>query len=119
MNSVNIIGNLGRDPELKESASGVKVARFSVAVSSGYGDSKRTDWLNVVAFRGTAESCSKYLHKGDPVAITGKIQTGSYENKEGRKVQTFDIIADEVQFLPKRQQAEPDGFVAMDDEPPF
>ena len=101
MNQVMLIGNLTRDPELRYStgANQTAICRFSIAVNEGFGDKQRTDYPSIVVFGKQAENCDKYLAKGRKVAIVGRLQTGSYENKEGRKVYTTEVIANRVEFL--------------------
>ena len=105
MNNVNLIGNLTRDPELRYStgANQTAICRFTIAVNDGYGDKQRTSFIPIVVFGKQAENCDRYLAKGRRVAITGRIQTGSYE-KEGRTVYTTDVIASNVEFLSSGQQ---------------
>ena len=93
MNNVNLIGNLTRDPELRYStgANQTAVCRFTIAVNDGYGDKQRTSFIPIVVFNKQAENCDRYLAKGRRVAITGRIQTGSYE-KDGRTVYTANLI---------------------------
>ena len=103
MNVVQLIGRLTRDPELRYTTgqNQTAVCRFSLAINTGYGDNKRTDYPNIVVFGKSAENCEKYLHKGSLVAVVGRIQTGSYE-KDGRKIYTTDVIANNyggVEFL--------------------
>lgn len=103
MNKAIILGNLGKDPELKYLASGVAVCNFSVATSEEWKDGEgnkqeRTDWHNVVAFRKLAEISGEYLKKGSKVLVEGKIQTRSYE-KDGEKRYATEIVADSVIFL--------------------
>ena len=100
MNSVILIGNLTRDPELRYStgANQTAICKFSIAVNDGFGENKRTSFVPVTVFGKAAESCDKYLEKGRKVAISGRLQTGSYE-KDGRKVYTTDVIASSVEFL--------------------
>ena len=107
MNNVNLIGNLTRDPELRYStgANQTAICRFTIAVNDGYGDKQRTSFIPIVVFGKQAENCDRYLAKGRRVAITGRIQTGSYE-KEGRTVYTTDIIASNVEFLSSGQQGQ-------------
>ena len=117
MNNVNLIGNLTRDPELRYStgANQTAICRFTIAVNDGYGDKQRTSFIPIVVFGKQAENCDRYLAKGRRVAITGRIQTGSYE-REGRTVYTTDVIASNVEFLSSGQQGqgqtafEPSGF---------
>lgn len=100
MNQVVLIGNLTSDPSVKVAQTGNKVCTFRIAINSGWKDNKRTDFLHIVTFGGRAETCEKYLSKGSKVCIRGSIKTDNYTNKDGNKVNTFDIIADEVEFLP-------------------
>ena len=116
MNKVFLIGNLTRDPELTETPSGVAVCHFSIAVNRNYqsGDGERqTDFFNCVAWRGLGETIARYTKKGKKVAITGTIQTRTYENNQGVKVPAIDIVAQEVEFLSPKDDG--DGF---DDVPP-
>lgn len=109
MNKVFLIGNLTRDPELNVVSTGVSVCRFTIAVGRRFANAdgtKETDFINIVAWRGLADNCGKFLKKGSKVAICGTLQTRSYENKEGVKVNVFEIVADEVEFLTSKAQAE-------------
>lgn len=102
MNKVILIGRLTRDPEVRysqgENASAI--ARFSLAVDRKYKrDGEATaDFINCVSFGKQAEFCEKYLRQGTKIAIVGRIQTGSYTNKDGQKVYTTDIVVDEIEF---------------------
>ena len=111
MNSINIVGNLTRDPELKQvtiNGETTSVCRFSVAVNrnkkNANGESV-ADFFNVVAWRGLAETAAKYLAKGRKVGITGSVRTGSYE-KDGVKHSTFEIEANNVEFLSPKGEAQ-------------
>ena len=111
MNKVILIGNLTKDPELTETPSGVPVCRFAIAVSRDYADSqgnRETDFFNITTWRGKAETCGKYLKKGNKVAVCGSLQNRSYEDKDGIKRNVTDIIASEVEFLTPKQQANQD-----------
>ena len=101
MNQVVLIGNLTRDPELRYStgANQTAICRFTVAVNDGYGDRQRTSFIPIVVFGKQAENCDRYLAKGRKVAVDGRIQTGSYTNREGNKVYTTEVIANHVEFL--------------------
>lgn len=127
MNSVVLIGRLTRDPEVRYTAeTQLAVAKFSLAIDDGYGEKKKTNFPNIVAFGKTAESCEKFLSKGRLVCVQGKLQTGSYKNKEGATVYTTDVVADRVEFLewgdkgesaaPRIDAGIPDGFQAIDDD---
>lgn len=109
MNRVFLIGNLTKDPEMRSTQSGVAVCNFTIAVNRRFRNQQtgqqETDFLNVIAWRQLAELCGRYLTKGRKVAVTGSIQTRTYEAKDGSKRSTFDIVADEVEFLtPQNQQ---------------
>lgn len=105
MNKVTIIGRLTKDPEIRSTQNGVSVCTFTVAV-----DCRRkedgADFLPVVAWRGTADVCGKYLSKGKQVAVFGSIQTRSYDAKDGSKRYVTEIQADEVEFLGSASKAE-------------
>lgn len=105
MNKVILIGNLTKDPELSKTTSDVSVCKFSIAVSRRWGNSE-TDFFNVIAWRGQAENCSKFLRKGSKVAISGSIQTRTYDANDGSKRYITEIVADEVQFLSTKGSAD-------------
>lgn len=107
MNSVNIIGRITKDLDVRRAQSGTSCCSFSVAVDRTYKQPRQpdADFIGCKAFGKIAENMQKYLHKGSQVGITGHIQTGSYTNREGQKVYTTDVIADHVDFLdPKNSQ---------------
>jgi single-strand DNA-binding protein len=105
VNKAILIGNLGRDPELRYTQSGQGVCNFTLATSEswakkdGGGREERTEWHRIVAWGRTAELCAQYLAKGRTVYIEGRIQTREWENKEGQKQRTTEIVANTVQFL--------------------
>ncbi len=104
VNKVILVGNLGKDPELRYTPSGTAVATFSLATSERFKDrngeqQEKTEWHNVVAWRNLAEICGKYLHKGKQVYIEGKIQTRSYDDRDGNKRYMTEIVADQMQML--------------------
>ena len=107
MNKVYLIGNLTRDPEMRSTQSGVPVCNFSIAVNRRFRNQQtgqqETDFFNIVAWRQLAELCSRYLAKGRKVAVSGSIQTRTYEAQDGSKRSAFDIVADEVEFLSSPQ----------------
>lgn len=98
MNHVTLIGRLTRDPELKYSNSGTAFCRFTVAVNRDF-NREEADFINCLAFKKTAETIAEYLSKGKRIALQGRIQTGSYENKNGEKVSTFEVVADRFEFV--------------------
>lgn len=102
MNSVVLIGRLARDVELSYTPNNqTAVAKFTLAVDRPrrQGEEQEADFIRVTAFGRQAETCDKYLSKGRQAAVQGRIQTGSYKNKEGTTVYTTDVIADRVEFL--------------------
>jgi len=102
MNSVQLVGRLTRDPEVRYTPSTqMAVARFSLAIDRpvGQGKEKQTDFPRIVVFGKQAENCEKHLTKGMRVAVQGRIQTGSYKNKDGVTIYTTDVVADRVEFL--------------------
>jgi len=107
VNKVILIGNLGRDPELRYTQTGQAVANFSLATtdrfSSKDGDKQeRTEWHRIVAWGRTAEICAQYLAKGRSVYVEGRLQTNEWEDKDGQKKRTTEIVAQSVQFLGSR-----------------
>ena len=121
MNKVILIGRLTKDVETRYSGE-MAISRYSLAVDRRY---KRegeptADFINCVAFGKAAEFAEKYLKKGTKIAVVGRIQTGSYTNKEGQKVYTTDIVIEEQEFAESKAQnsqpsANEDGFVNFDD----
>lgn len=102
MNKVFLVGRLTRDPELRYSASNLATARTSLAVDRQFqreGEERQADFINIVAFGVRAETMKKYLTKGSQIAVDGRIQTGSYDGADGKKVYTTDVIIDNFQFL--------------------
>ena len=120
MNNVSLVGRLTRDPEIKTTNSGSSYARFSIAVDRR-GKDAGTDLINIVAFGKTSEFIERYFRKGQRIGINGRIQTGSFEGKDGKKVYTFDVIADNVEFVESKSAsasatpANADGFVNIPD----
>lgn len=102
MNKFILIGNLTRDPESGATASGISFAKLSVAVNRPFTDEngeRKTDFFDVTTWRNQAENCAKYLHKGNKVSVTARLQNRTYEDKNGVKHYVNDIIAEEVEFL--------------------
>lgn len=106
MNKIFLIGNLTRDPELSETQSGIAVCRFAIAVNrrrTGDGE-PQTDFFNVTAWRGLADSVARYCKKGNKVAVTGSVQIRTYEGNDGVKRTSVDVVAEDVEFLTPRPQ---------------
>ena len=117
MNKVFLIGNLTRDPELTETAGGVAVCHFSIAVNRNYTSQdgeRQTDFFNCTAWRGQAETIARYTKKGNKVAVTGSVQLRNYEDNQGVKRTAVDIIVQDVEFLTPKSS---DGFDEEMDAP--
>lgn len=102
MNKVYLIGNLTKDPELSQTNSGISVCRFTLAVSRRFQNAdgeRETDFLNIVVWRGQADNCHKFLKKGSKCAVSGSIQSRSYDAQDGTKRYVTEIVADEVEFI--------------------
>ena len=114
MNKVIIIGRFTRDPEIKYSTgeNATATARFSLAVNRRFKNKEGNydaDFINCVAFGKTAEFIEKYFTKGMAIGITGRIQTGSYTNKEGQKVYTTDVVVEETEFVESKNKGTSDN----------
>ena len=130
MNNVSLCGRLIQDPDVRTTPSNSVFARFTLAVDRRFkkdGDTQTADFINCVAFGKQAEFVEKYFKKGMKMDLTGRIQTGSYTNKEGHKISTVDVVADSVEFgeskggakgnsQPKQQAKPNDGFMDIADE---
>jgi single-strand DNA-binding protein len=109
LNNVVLIGRLTHDPELRYTTSGTAVASFTLAVerSRTNNGEKQTDFLPIIVWGKLGELCSQYLAKGRLAGIRGRIETRSYENREGQKVRVTEIVAEEVKFLDRGEKSEP------------
>ena len=109
INKVILVGNLGKDPEVRYLEGGIPVANFSLATSEFYKDKngnrvETTDWHKIVAWRGLAEVASKFLKKGMQVYVEGKLKTKSWTDKDGTKQFSTEIVADNLVMLGKREE---------------
>ncbi len=127
VNKVILIGNLGRDPELRYTQSGQAVANFSLATTERFGgrdggeQREQTEWHRIVTWGKTAENCAQYLSKGRSVYVEGRIQTRDWEDKDGNKRSTTEIVAQRVQFLgsgPRSGAGAGSGATAPEPPPP-
>lgn len=119
LNCAIIMGRLTADPELRTTQSGLSVTSFTVAVDRPYknGDEKKTDFINCVAWRGTAEFVSKWFKKGEMIAVQGAIQTRNYEDKNGNKRIAVEIVADNASFCgSKNNNTEGGTFTVLPDD---
>ena len=102
INRIILIGRLGADPELRYTQQGTPVIKFDIAVNRPYKDAngiRESDWFPIVAWRQLAELCAQYMKKGSQIAIEGRLQTRSYDNKEGQRIKVYEVVAENVQFL--------------------
>lgn len=111
INKVILVGNVGKDPETRHLDNGVAVTTFSLATSETYKNKEgqkvtNTEWHNIVLWRGLAEVAEKYVKKGNPLYIEGKIRTRSWDDKDGNKRYTTEIVADIMQMLGSKQSNE-------------
>lgn len=129
LNHIVLMGRLTRDPELRRTGSGTAVASFSLAVERDYapqGQDRETDFIDVVAWRSTAEFVDKYFTKGQMAVVSGRLQIRSWTDKEGNKRRTAEVVADNVYFgEPKRDgqpekasAAPPQDFALLEDDDP-
>jgi single-strand DNA-binding protein len=114
VNKVILIGNLGKDPEVRHLEGGVAVARFPLATSETYKDKsgqrqEKTEWHNIVLWRGLAEVAEKYVRKGQSVFIEGKIRTSQYQDKDGNQRYSTEIVADSMTMLGGRSDSNTGG----------
>lgn len=122
MNKVILIGRLTRDPEVRYSQGeqSTAVARYTLAVDRRFrreGDQQTADFIGCVAFGRQGEFAEKYLRKGIKIAITGRIQTGSYTNRDGQKVYTTDVVVEEQEFAESKAASENNGGFVPTDRP--
>ena len=111
MNKVILMGRLTRDPDIRytQGENSMAVARFSLAVDrrrTGADGQREADFINCVTFGKQAEFAERYLHQGTKIVLTGRIQTGSYTNKEGQKVYTTDVVAEDLEFAESKAASE-------------
>ena len=117
MNKVFLIGNLTRDPELRETASGVPMCRFAIAVTRPYSSQdgeRQTDFFECTAWRGLGETIARFTKKGNKVAVVGHIQIRNYEDNQGAKRTAVDVIVQDCEFLTPKDS---NGFDDVADEP--
>ena len=105
MNSINILGRLTKQPELKTSQSGKYYSNFSIAVNTGWGDNRETSFFNCMAFGKTAETVVQYFSKGHRILIDGSLKQDSWTDKEGNKKTSVSIIVNRVDFIEPKDKA--------------
>jgi single-strand DNA-binding protein len=121
VNKVILVGNLGRDPEVRFMPNGEAVCNFSIATTDSWRDKngqkqERTEWHNIVMYRKLAEIAGEYLKKGRPVYVEGRLQTRKWQTKEGQDRYTTEIVADQMQMLGGREGGGSAGYEPMDED---
>lgn len=104
MNRVCLIGRLTSKPELRYTTSNIACTNITVAIDRNYGEDKKTDFINIVVWRKQAENVCKYLDKGSLVAIEGRLQQSSWEDKDGNRRYKLDVVADNILFINTKQK---------------
>ncbi|MGN0979385.1 MAG: single-stranded DNA-binding protein [Candidatus Avoscillospira sp.] len=115
LNHIVLMGRLTRDPELRRTSSGVAVASFSLAVDRDFGGNretgeKETDFIDIVAWRNTAEFVSKYFTKGRMAVVSGRLQIRNWNDKDGNKRRSAEVVADNIYFGDSRRDSQPGGY---------
>jgi single-strand DNA-binding protein len=114
-NRIILVGRLTRDPELRATPDGISVVRFTLAVDRGMraGEERQTDFFDIVAFRQLADNVANYVTKGRLVLVEGKLQTRSYTDREGNRRKAYEVVADNVRFLERIREGEPEADADM------
>ena len=125
VNKVILVGNLGRDPEVRYNPNGFSVANFSVATTNTWTDKQsgqrreETEWHRVVAFGPLTDVIEKYLKKGSPVYVEGRLKTRKWQDKNGKDQYTTEIVVEDLQLLGKKEEDDPPVEDTNDDDNPF
>lgn len=121
LNNVSLMGRLTDTPELRHTPNNVPVTTFTVAVNRSFvkqGEERQTDFIDIVAWRNTAEFVSKYFQKGQMIALEGQIQTRTYQDKEGKNRKAFEVLANNVYFCgdTRKPDINPEGSAPVEDD---
>ena len=122
MNSVNLIGNMTRECELRMTSTGKPVASFTLAVNTGYGDNQQTSFINCVVWNKQAENLQKYTSKGSKLAVTGALRQRTYENANGQKINVVEVICQSIEYLNTKkndQNVNQDNFYNVNEQHRF
>lgn len=117
LNRTVLVGRLTKEPDLKYTSSNIAFLRFTLAVNRTFTNpdgERETDFIQCMVWRKQAENMSKYCYKGQQVAVEGRIQTGSYDDKDGKRVYTTDVVCDSVQFLERKQEENSNEFTSVE-----
>lgn len=119
LNKSILMGRLTSDPELRHTQNNIPVASFTLAVDRSFGREKQTDFLDIVAWRNTAEFVDKWFAKGMLVAVSGRLQTRTWEDKQGNKRKAVEVVADEVFFAESKKSDRQQQYTPSDDFEPL
>lgn len=104
MNKVHLIGNLTKDPELRYTNSGTSVASYTIAINNRYGEKQETDYINITTWGKSGEFVNKYFKKGQPIAITGRLKNKNYEDGNGVKHYSMEVITEDIEFVGAKKE---------------
>ncbi len=122
INNITLMGRLTADPELRTTPTGRNVSSFSIAVDRGFaraGEERQTDFINIVAWQQTADFVCRYFRKGSMIALTGSLQTRSYEDKNGNKRTAYEVVAREVSFCGSKAETGAAGSMPVQATPAY
>ena len=106
MNKVHLIGNLTRDPELRYTKHNTPVASYTIAINTRYGELQETNFINITSWGKSGEFVSKYFKKGQPIALTGRLKNKNYEDSQGIKHYSIEVITEYIEFVGNKKQEE-------------
>lgn len=104
MNKVQLIGRLTKDPELRYTKSNIAVANYSIAVNDGYGEKQQTHYINISTWGKSGEFVSKYFKKGQAIAIVGRLNNNNYEDKNGNKRYSLEVVTEDIEFIGNKKE---------------
>ena len=104
MNKVQLIGRLTKDPELRYTKSNIAVANYSIAVNDGYGEKQQTQFINISTWGKSGEFVSKYFKKGQAIAIVGRLNNNNYEDKNGNKRYSLEVVTEDIEFIGNKKE---------------
>ena len=104
MNKVHLIGNLTKDPELRYTKQNTPVASYTIAINSRYGEQQQTDFINISSWGKSGEFVSKYFQKGQPIAITGRLKNRNYEDSNGVKHYSMEVVTEDIEFVGSKKE---------------
>ena len=104
MNKVHLIGNLTKDPELRYTKQNIPVASYTIAINNRYGEKQQTDFINISTWGKSGEFIKKYFQKGQPIAITGRLKNKNYEDNNGNKHYSMEVVTEDIEFVGSKKE---------------